>query len=307
MRLLITGAAGYVGRELLTHVSPHYDLLLLDKSTDVLASESCDAEKMHCDLNSLSMSDIEILENFSGIVVHLAAARSDQMEAREYYSDNILATEALLDALEPSSIKGFIHFGSVAVFDGEMLRQDDISTSDDHYRYTKYEQQRKVEKWCTVNAVSLSIITPSAIYDEKYGGDTNVARLVTFANRFRVMPSINTKKSLSNMTSLLQCTIEAINEIIHANPNPTISRFIVIDDPVLTVDQIVQQHCKKKVIFLPVPFIKKYLLLFSRLLKVFSSNYLSELTEDRIKKLFKSTDYRDIQGYTFWKSRREGQ
>ena len=51
------------------------------------------------------------LESFSGKIIHLAAARTDDSIQETYEKDNVKATQALIKNLNPKKINLFIHVG----------------------------------------------------------------------------------------------------------------------------------------------------------------------------------------------------
>ena len=123
--ILLTGACGYVGRALIPELG-HAPLYTIDRAHDSEISEM--SNKFICnDLNKLTSEEKNFLKTYIGTVIHLAAARSDDFNKKKYIDDNLNATKSFLDALNPNGIKMFIHVGSVAAIDGEIIEKKGLS------------------------------------------------------------------------------------------------------------------------------------------------------------------------------------
>ena len=302
MQVLITGISGFVGSDLLKKCNflNRFKIIGLDKRV-LDCSISDGAEIISCDLNSLqSLRNDKQLNKFSGVVVHLAAARTDNASEDEYFGDNVEATLALLSELEPKLIEKFIHVSSVAAIDGAKLIEKDVLNAknpDDLYRYTKYKQQRVVEDWCEVNRVSLTVLAPSAVYNDTARSDTNIGRLKKYIKLVPIMPRIQTRKSLTSMKSLTDAIIEQVQS---TTASFEIKKYILIDRPVLSVNEIVQRHSNHKVLFIPVPFLRLILIMIARVVSALGLERFLPLTVFRVEKLFKDTSYYDQTIYEIY-------
>ena len=186
--ILITGANGYVGSELMKSLKGR-NVIAIDR-VSACDYTYTDNEFFNVDLNCIPLETKKNLFEFSGIIIHLAAARADNAEVSTYQSDNIEATDALIKTLDPAKIEKFIHIGSVAAIDGKELENNNIypKNSDDWYRLSKFRQQVLIEKWATENCVPLVILAPSAIYDEHAGrNSTNIGRLEKIVRLLRIV------------------------------------------------------------------------------------------------------------------------
>ncbi len=301
--ILLTGACGYVGRALIPQLG-NSSLYTLDRSHDIQISHM--SRKFICnDLNKLTADEKNFLTDFVGTVIHLAAARSDDFNESTYIDDNLNATRALLDALNPDRIKMFIHVGSVAAIDGEVLEKKGctITSPDDWYRISKFKQQKVIELWAKENNVSLIILAPSAIYDSNASSNmTNIGRLEKIASILKVVPEINILKSLTSMSSLndaIRYLLSAKIGSIYYDKGNLVQRFLVLDKPVMTVTEI----CKKKFnvkFVIKIPKLKTFLLFLATIIETLHLTKKLPLSKDRVVKLYKHTDYKNIQGYKEW-------
>lgn len=293
MDVLITGISGFVGLNLLRECNLHPILKIVGLDKNILRSkESYEVDVICCDLKNLrNLKKYKSLNKFSGVIVHLAAARTDDASADEYFADNVEATVALLNELEPSLIKKFIHISSVAAIDGANLLEKDVisaSNSDDLYRYTKYKQQNIVEDWCVANRVSLAVIAPSAVFDNTSRADTNIGRLKKYIKLSPIIPRIQTRKSLTSIKSLTDAIIEQIQSIPSSFE---VKKYILIDQPVLTVSEIIKLHSDSKKLLITVPFLQPILLIIARVVSFFGLGKRLPLTVFRVRKLFRDTSY----------------
>lgn len=295
MKVLISGASGFVGHALIQacEMQDSLSILGLDRNIDKCIDLK-NGKILRCDLNHLQSSVYaEALVGFEGIVVHLAAARTDDASAGEYFRDNVQATSEFLKVLDPKLIKKFIHISSVAAIDGQNLFESDVlssKNSDDLYRYTKYKQQLIIEEWCSKNCVQLIIIAPSAIYDDSRRDDTNIGRLRKYLKHMPIMPCIDTKKSLTSMNSLI---LAIRQQIFMCQTTNNIKKYILIDNPVKTVSQIMQSHSYNKTYLIRVPYLKLILNISAWVIEGAGIENKLPLTKLRVEKLFKDTSYKD--------------
>ena len=301
--ILITGANGYVGSALVKSLKGR-NVIAIDR-VSVNDHNYKASEFFKADLNCIPLETKKKLFEFSGFVIHLAAARADNAEVSTYQSDNIEATDALIKTLNPSKIEKFIHIGSVAAIDGKELENKNIypHNSDDWYRLSKFRQQVLVEKWAKANCVPLVILAPSAIYDEHAGqNSTNIGRLEKVVRLLRIVPSINILKSLTSMPLLINA-IKDLTDIVEkkglSKENALCKRYIVIDQPVMTVTDICKDKFNAKLVFY-IPKLKFLLMLTATLIEMLGLEKRVPLSKDRVNKLFRSTAYCGDHGYDDW-------
>ena len=130
----------------------------------------------------------------------------------------------------------------------------------------------------------MTVVLPSAIYDPCLGGNTNVARLIKYSKALPLFPIIPIKKSLTEMEKFCDFLVYSLSEAdgLHC---------IAIERPVETVGQIVKRHFPQKKQF-KVYGIESFLLFVSGVIEFILPNL--GITRARIRKLFKSTDYENV-------------
>ena len=237
------------------------------------------------------------IKRFSGIFIHLAAARSDRQSLEEYKKNNIEATAKILELLDPNKIKIIVHISSVAAIDGRILEAKDstLFNSDDWYRYTKFIQEKIIKNWSELHNVKLLILAPSAIYTPQSRNDTNIGRLQKLSKFLPIIPSINIKKSLTNMEIFLKEITDHIEEKQTIGNKPKMR--IVIDKPVLTVSSHMEGIKGKKFMKLYIPFLKEFLMSLAYIIEILRLENFIPLTKNRVIKLFKDTSYSEQRIY----------
>jgi len=301
--ILITGACGYVGKALVPKLK-HTNLVSIDRFYDDKIHHQ--SNRFFCDdLNGLSSDAESFLESFSGKIIHLAAARTDDSIQETYEKDNVKATQALIKNLNPKKINLFIHVGSVAAIDGKFLDQNraNITSPDDWYRVSKYQQQLHIESWAKSNNVPLVILAPSAIYDnDAKKNSTNIGRLEKAVSLFKVVPEINILKSLTSMSNFIKaivCLVNRKTENTSDIDTDLVNRYLIIDKPIMTVTEICKNKFKARLV-IRIPKLKTLLLIISGFISLMGLCKIIPLSKERIIKLYKPTDYKDEIGYKEW-------
>ena len=117
MRVLITGAGGFIGA--------HMVMACLEKGYDVIANFRDNAsaqpapaadgslKNLQCDLNELGALPEDV-----DAIIHAAGVREEaEISEKQYFVDNVLATRRLADRAVAAGVGCFIHISSVAVTD----------------------------------------------------------------------------------------------------------------------------------------------------------------------------------------------
>lgn len=284
--LVITGSAGYVGKELTLALNQlDYEFIGIDRlslnSNDIKA----DIKDTNLSYKIKSRSYDKDLK-----IIHLAAARSDYgLTPDEYYKDNVSATEAFLESISDLNITKFIHVSSVAALDGKDIKFNRNLSCDDAYRATKFLQESIIKKWANDMNINLTILYPSAIFDDISRNDTNIGKLQKISKFLFFIPKINIKKTLTYLPNFIKFIIYQLDSSIVS------SKYLTVEKPIKTVDEIIADNLNKPVHKVYIPFLKEILLTISYLLFLLSGfgKFDFGLMPNRVKKLFRDTSYTD--------------
>lgn len=173
MKVLVTGAAGFVGRSVVTKCA--------DAGHDVVAMvrpNTPDGEHVWPPGTTLLRGDLRQpgawQQQLKGVdaVIHLAAAVSGDLA--EQFAGTVVATEFLLSSLT-GSIRRFVHVSSFSVYDyGAIATHSQLDENSplesrperrDAYTRTKLLQEKMVVDHCERDeAISLVVVRPGAIF-----------------------------------------------------------------------------------------------------------------------------------------------
>jgi 2-alkyl-3-oxoalkanoate reductase len=177
MKLLITGASGFIGRYVVAAaLRKGYDVRAVVRSPQPTLPwpQHPQLEITHLDLGNTA----RLPENLEGIdtVVHLAAVMSGSVE--EQRQGTVLATQALLAAMEMSSVQHLIAISSFSVYDylalspGTILLESlPLETRPDRrdgYTQAKLAQEILVRQFATQTDTLLTILRPGIVYGKDH-------------------------------------------------------------------------------------------------------------------------------------------
>ena len=173
MKVLITGATGFLGRATVTTaLAAGHDVVALHRPASAPPPECGTESKLHrlpADLREpgdwcLAMEQVEA-------VIHCAAVASGDLHTQ--LSGTVLGTENLLHAL-PTSLRRFVQVSSLSVYDFDKPRLSGSLTEDtplevspqrrDAYTQTKLLQERLIRRFALAKRVPLVVVRPGAIY-----------------------------------------------------------------------------------------------------------------------------------------------
>jgi len=188
-RVLITGAAGFVGRALLATRAP-LQLRAAVRSDPVPG----------LGVDQVIVGDIDERTDWSqaldGVdcVVHLAARvhviDPNANDRVEFERTNVLGTEQLARAAAAVGVRRFIFLSSIKV-NGESsgdraFRVDDIPRPKDDYARSKLEAERRLSAIETASGMTVSIVRPPLVYGP--GVCANFYRLLSLARSGLPLP-----------------------------------------------------------------------------------------------------------------------
>lgn len=168
MRVLITGANGFLGRHVVREVAQRgHRVRALVRSTEGLAAlpgsvDVAVADLLQRDLSPL-LADIDA-------VIHLAASVTGDDDTQ--FINTVVATENLLEAVRQSSIDRFVLCSSFAVYDwrraGDILDEETPLESDlyarDGYAIAKSWQEKLVRRYSSQYGWRLTVLRPGFLW-----------------------------------------------------------------------------------------------------------------------------------------------
>ena len=185
MSILVTGATGFTGKNLLKY------LLNKDNKVNVIVRDKTklDSLAQHPNINIFegNIYDEKIVNAaMKGVkkVFHVAAIyRTSGIPDKVYWDTHVKATELLMEAALNEGVERFVHTSTVGVH-GDVGTDKPANEKSPHkpgdiYQVTKLEAEKKVHKFYKEKGLALSVIRPTAIYGP---GDLRLLKLFKIAS-----------------------------------------------------------------------------------------------------------------------------
>lgn len=203
MRLLITGAAGFIGREFcaLAEARGHVLRRVLRRAPEVLAGE-------------VVVADLEAAPDLAGamagvdVVVHLAARvhrmREDVADVEAaYHAANVAVTQRLVEQAAAAGVRRFVFISSVKAqaerSPGRPLTEADAAAPEDAYGRSKLAAERALQAVAEAQGMEWVVLRPVLVLGPGAAG--NVARLLRLVECGVPLPlgRVRAQRSLLNV------------------------------------------------------------------------------------------------------------
>lgn len=158
MKLLFTGASGFLGQNIRPILANNYEITTIGLTKE--------------DTYTVNMANkIPVLTERYDVVLHAAGKAhvvpKTEAEKQSFYNVNLQGTKNLCKALEMSGIpQSFIFISTVAVYGceyGNNITENHPLNGDTPYALSKMQAEEFLMEWCNAHGVVLSIIRPSLI------------------------------------------------------------------------------------------------------------------------------------------------
>ncbi len=236
MRILLTGATGFVGKSVQKKLKDH--TVILTSRSDVIGNCAQFFKKTISGTENFSdcLTDVDV-------VIH-AAARVHQMNdlsedpLAKFMETNCFGTLNLARQAANAGVKRFIFLSSIKV-NGEQsqtdkpFRFDDPRKGEDPYGKSKAEAEIGLLKIASETQLEVTIIRPPLVYGP--GVRANFASLLKLAEKNLPLPlgAIHNKRSFVALDNLVDLVVTCIN-----HPNAANQVFLVSDDSDVSTSQL---------------------------------------------------------------------
>ncbi len=258
MRILVTGATGFVGKALLRG--------LQKKNLETVVSVRSQCEDIPETVKQYHVNNINAHTDWSDVlnkvdvVIHLAArvhVMNDGVNSSdEYRNVNTLATLNLARQAVASGVKRFVFLSSIKV-NGESTEFDQPFTSDglctsvDPYALSKHEAELGLLKLAHETGMEVVIIRPPLVYGPEV--KANFASMMKWVNKGIPLPfgAVHNKRSLVALENLVSFIIHCID-----HPKAANEIFLISDGEDVSTTELLQKVARalgKKSRLVPVP------------------------------------------------------
>ena len=249
MKILVTGASGFLGRYLVNDLS---------KTDEVIA---CVREKSSLLPSSVqqivdnNFFDIAIPKD-TDVIVHLAGiAHNKNNSVDEFKKINVDGTLELARKALQTNVKRFIFMSSIGVngnsTHGRAFTEQDTPNPINDYTISKYQAEVALKELFKDMKTDLVIIRPPLIYAPDAPGNFSKLLMLIKLGQFLPFGCTHNQRSfiaIENLVSFITACIYHDNKI-----NET---FLIADDEVISTKQLIQcvsSGMGKSMILLPVP------------------------------------------------------
>lgn len=291
MKILITGATGFVGSRLMW--------FLEEKGHKVLGMDISD----HClraKHPKTRQGDIRNIDDFTpflnqdiDLLIHCAASKHDfGISSDEYYSNNEMGTEVVMEFATQEKIKKIIYFSTVSAYGHKAVPcgEDGPLFPDNEYGASKLAGEKVIEKFYAQDkSMEIFFLRPSIIYGPH--NFANMYNLIAMQNR-KLWATIGKGQHIKSMVSL-----ENLIDMVYwcfDRFQPGIQIYNTLDKPYISVKElmtIIASHpgFSRPTIQVPLGFVLSVGKIFDLAAKVLQKDL--PINSDRMQKFATSTEY----------------
>lgn len=263
MRILITGATGYIGRQLTNSLVGEHEIFTAGREHSKLLDPSI---VQHVGFDMLEdndwgkvLPDIDVVVCLAG-KAHIARLTNTDIN-HEYMRINCEAAVEVAKSAAEHSVKRFIYISSVSV-NGEQsaapFHEDDMPKPIGAYGQSKYAAELELLQLSKTSDLEIVVIRPPMVVGPNAQG--NVGRIVTWASGRILLPlplgHTGNKRSIVGLSNLI-----SFITICLSHPRAANEVFFVSDEVDLSTTQLFKSFAvafRKKPILVPIPpFIMK--------------------------------------------------
>ncbi|MGS2722700.1 UDP-glucose 4-epimerase family protein [Porticoccus sp. GXU_MW_L64] len=254
MKIILTGATGFVGRHILSKLN-EYDLLAIGRKSTGLSGVTFYEANIDSETNYLSVL------SKGDIVIHCAARAhimsddaSDPLKA--YRETNTFGTLNLAMQAAKAGVKRFIFISTIKVNGeytnpGEQFSSGDLCSPADPYAISKHEAEIGLHEISKESGMEVVIIRSPLVYGPGVGA--NFLALLRLSHKRVPLPfgCINNKRSMVFVDNLVDLVVTCID-----HPKAANQTLLVSDDEDISIKAVIRRLAKafnRSAWIIPVP------------------------------------------------------
>ena len=249
MKILVTGASGFVGRYLVNELAQSHEIIacVRQKSNHMPSSVE--------QIISNNFFDIAIPQDVD-VIVHLAGvAHNKNHSVDEFKKVNVDGTLQLARKALQANVKRFIFMSSIGVSGnsthGKAFTEQDTPNPINDYTISKYQAEVALEELFKDTKTDLVIIRPPLIYAHDAPGNFSKLLMLIKLGQFLPFGCTHNQRSFISIENLVSFITACIYHDTKINET-----FLIADDEVISTKQLIQcvsSGMGKSMILLPVP------------------------------------------------------
>ncbi len=229
MKVLVTGASGFIGREIVSELSKLSNIEVIK-----VAGKKSVGEDFY-KINIADRADVKSLEKIgkTDMLIHTAglAHQFGKTTQEDFFAVNAEGTENIGELAVKLEVKHFILISSVSVYGNPQNVKRGIDENFEckpqgFYAESKFESEMFARKICEENKIPLTILRPVTVIGE--GDVGNVSRLIETIDKKRFIwigkgensKSLIYKKDLAKACLAVLCKKKLETEIFNVSAEP---------------------------------------------------------------------------------------
>lgn len=244
MKIMLTGASGFIGSKLLDQLPVDSTMSLGREKPQGQSFENFFKFEINNDTDySAALSDVAVVVHLAARVHVMNDSVSDPLE--EYREVNTRGAVNLARQAANAGAKRFVFISSIKV-NGEGTSQDkpftsaDVHAPEDDYGLSKSEAEQQLFEIGKESGMEIVVIRPTLVYGP--GVRANFASLLNLVSKGIPLPFgciKGNRRSLVSVTNLVDLIVTCID-----NPKAANQTFLVSDDHDVSTSEMVTQMAK---------------------------------------------------------------
>lgn len=244
MKIMLTGASGFIGSKLLEQLPADSTMSLGREKPQGQSFKNFFKLEINNDTDySAALSDVDVVVHLAARVHVMNDSVSDPLE--EYREVNTRGAVNLARQAANAGVKRFVFVSSIKV-NGEGTSQDkpftsaDVHAPEDDYGLSKSEAEQQLFEIGKELGVEIVVIRPTLVYGP--GVRANFASLLNLVSKGIPLPFgciKGNRRSLVSVTNLVDLIVTCID-----NPKAANQTFLVSDDHDVSTSEMVTQMAK---------------------------------------------------------------
>ncbi len=255
MKILVTGANGFIGRALCSHLRARgFEVVaVVRQPTDRPGEVVCDSDGSW----SRALAGCDTVVHLAGRTHVMHDRAPDPLQA--FRASNVAPTLLLAKRAVAAGVRRLVFMSAIKVHGestapGCRFKPDDVPSPQDPYAVSKWEAEQQLVQLAANSKLELVIIRPPLVYGPGVKG--NFASLVQWVTRGTPLPfgAIRNMRSLIGISNLVEFTTLCAD--INASPNAAGEIFLVSDGEDVSISELLRRvaaayQCPSRL--LPVP------------------------------------------------------